>query len=299
MRWFKKKPAEISLPEGQFYPQDDTLVDFLSKPGQLKAKKKISKKFSLVILNKNAPEFIIPLVEKLLSLPEIKDNEIIIGDTGSRDKETLAFYEKVKEKVVLVRDLKYHFSTNYNHLIKNYARGQYLGIMNNDIVLPDGKFLRSAERYLGQNPEVGIVGFKLLYPDRKLQHGGVYFFEKGEHAGLPYHRYHGKREKYLKGLKDHVIPAVTGAFLFCRRTDFLRLGGFDETYAEEAQDIDLCLKFKRVGLKAYFLPLPDIVHVENGTRTKGSENLHDRSYFLYKWLSFLQASVLGSKLNSF
>ncbi len=243
--------------------------------------------FSLVILNKNAPEFIIPLLKSLVTSELNKRYEVIVGDTGTTDKEVLACYKELEGRIHIVKELKYHFSKNYNELNKHHARGRILGIMNNDIILPDLAFLDAMEKELS-NPEVGAVGSKLLYPNGSLQHAGVFFFQKEKFRHLPYHRLHAKPESALQGPFREMIPAVTGAFLFCRRKDFLQLGGFDPNYAEEAQDIDLCLKFHRAGFKNIFLNLDSIQHVENGTREKGSENWHDRNYFLWKWKSYLE-----------
>nr|WP_245232304.1 glycosyltransferase [Thiorhodococcus minor] len=40
-------------------------------------------------------------------------------------------------------------------------------------------------------------------------------------------------------------PAVTGAFLLCRRDDFDRLGGFSSAYDYGLEDIDFCLRLQR------------------------------------------------------
>ncbi len=38
-------------------------------------------------------------------------------------------------------------------------------------------------------------------------------------------------------------PVVTGAFMVCRRTEFIELGGFCESYFYGYEDVDLCLKY--------------------------------------------------------
>jgi GT2 family glycosyltransferase len=98
-------------------------------------------------------------------------------------------------------------------------------------------------------------------------------------------------------MKVENVPAVTGAFMFVNKKDFIALNGFDEQYKVEAQDIDFCLKCIRMGKKIMFVNIDGITHVENGTRPKGSENPDDREYFLWKWRGFLNAAVLGTELN--
>jgi GT2 family glycosyltransferase len=277
------KPASHSLAQGR-----DRNV---SRPGR-----QPGIKFSLIILNKNAPQYIIPLLESLKGSGLNNYHQVIVGDTGTTDRRVLEFFNKNETNFKIIKNLKYHFCKNYNYLVSNCARGELIGIMNNDIVLPGTSFLQEIENVFNDE-EVGIVGTKLFYEDGRLQHGGMFFMETGKHRGLPYHRLHGGASKNLPAVKSEIIPAVTGAFMFCRRNDFIFFTGFDENYEEEAQDADLCLRFTRYGKKIVFLHANNIIHIENGTRPKGSENWKDRNYFSWKWNSFLESSILGTDLN--
>lgn len=256
-------------------------------------------KFSLVILNKDKPEFIIPLLDALLKGDINVKYEVIVGDTGTTDRKVLAYYHQVESKIKIIKDIQYHFAQNYNFIIRQYVAGEIVGIMNNDIILSDMLFLDEIEYVFNENiGSVGAVGIKLLYPDGRLQHGGVFFMEDRDiNRGMPYHRLHGGSPDILPDLKVENVPAVTGAFMFVNKKDFIALNGFDEQYKVEAQDIDFCLKCIRMGKKIVFVNIDSITHVENGTRPKGSENPDDREYFLWKWRGFLNAAVLGTELN--
>ena len=255
-----------------------------------------AKEFSLIILNKNSPQLIIPLLDCLIGNNLNRMYEIIVGDTGSEDERVIEYYREHSDKITIVRNLSYHFSRNYNYLISNYAHGEIVGIMNNDIILHDVRFLDKIKDAMKEKT-TGVVGYKLLYPDGRLQHGGVYFRKSNPNQFFPYHRLHGAGPGSLPDCQKETVPAVTGSFLFCRREEYLTLGGMDEHYEEEAQDIDLCLKFQRIGQGCIFINSDRIVHVENGTREKGSENRNDREYFLWKWKSYIAAAILDSELN--
>ena len=54
------------------------------------------------------------------------------------------------------------------------ARGDLLLFLNNDIEVIHADWLDELIRW-AQRPDVGIVGAKLLYPDRTIQHAGVVF----------------------------------------------------------------------------------------------------------------------------
>ena len=255
--------------------------------------------FSLVILSKDKPEFIIPLLDTLLKGDINSKYEVIVGDTGTTDRKVLTYYHQVESKIKIIKDIKYHFAKNYNFIIRQYTAGEIVGIMNNDIILRNMSFLDQMKHVFSENVgSVGAAGIKLLYPDGRLQHGGVFFMEGRDiNRGMPYHRLHGSSPDVLRAMKVENVPAVTGAFMFVNKKDFIALNGFDEQYKVEAQDIDFCLKCVRMGKKILFVNIDGITHVENGTRPKGSENTDDREYFLWKWRGFLNAAVLGTELN--
>jgi FkbM family methyltransferase len=256
-------------------------------------------RFSLIILNKNKPGYIIPLINSLIKGAQGDRYEVIIGDTGTTDKKVLEYYEDVKDKIKIITGLKYQFSANYNQLICKKSCGEIIGMMNNDIIVDNLRFLDYVEDIIEENKDVaGAIGMRMLYPDGRLQHGGVYFMERaGDMTGFPYHRLHGGNPDNLPSTRLQIIPAVTGAFMFFLRNCFIELSGFDDSYREEAQDIDFCLKCLRAGRRNYFINDGMIIHIENGTRPKWSENKEDRRYFMWKWRSFLEAAILGSALN--
>jgi len=255
-------------------------------------------KFSLIILNRNKPEYIIPLIDALQKKGHNEYYEVLIGDTGTNDKTVLEYYRSIAAKIKVIPDLKYHFGSNYNYLISNHAQGELIGIMNNDIVLPGTSFLHDVEKTFTDSANVAVLGLKLIYPDGRLQHGGIYFFEdSSDNYCLPYHRLHGGNPTMLPEVKIEPVPAVTGAFMFVKKVDFISLQGFDDNYREEAQDVDYCLKCRRLRKEVLFLNTDSIIHIENGTREKGSENWNDRRYLLWKWESFLEAAILGTDLN--
>jgi GT2 family glycosyltransferase len=69
---------------------------------------------------------------------------------------------------------------------------------------------------------------------------------------------------------------------------FAKVGGFDERYAAECQDSDLCLRVNRLGVGCRVLDAGPLVHIENATRPKGEENWLDRALFIRRWSSYIE-----------
>lgn len=251
---------------------------------------------SVIILNLDHPEYIIPLINQLMLQQQefIKNGigfEVIIGDTGSTDSAVLDFYKQCANKIQVISGLKYNFSKNNNDLARNYAKFSHLLFLNNDIVLHGVDTLLKMFNYMNLHPKVGVVGSVLLFANKKVQHRGIKFFSKTEIRGLPYHQ--GYKE--FLPLDQHYpmeFDAVTGACLMVPLEVFYKVGGMDEGYNKECQDVALCLSVKRLGYLVHVLNYGEILHLENGTRTVGEEDWKDRQRFLRKFGSYIESCIL-------
>ena len=99
---------------------------------------------------------------------------------------------------------------------------------------------------LCQQKDVGIAGAKLYYPDDTIQHAGVV-------VGLC-------------GVAAHVLCAVTAACMMVKTSVFKAVGGFDEELKVAFNDIDLCMKVRKYGVKIVFTPYAELYHYESKSR---------------------------------
>ena len=178
-----------------------------------------------------------------------------------------------------------HLGSVYSHYL----------FCNNDIeAIKPGWLERMLE--LGQHQTVGIVGAKLLYPDREtVQHAGVCVGLNGaaEHYGKFVRVPTGQLEPgYYGGLViNHEVAAVTAACLLMRRNVFEEISGFDEAIAVGFGDTDLCLRAGKKGYRVLFCPFAQLVHHESYTRGTSSVDTHpnDTALFKFKWREVLKA----------
>ncbi len=269
------------------------------KKTRLPVRKKQSRMpgLSVIILNLDRPEYIIPLTRQLQAEGKAfaADGiffEVLIGDTGSRDKSVLAQYKKIqKEKEFrIISGFKYHFSRNNNSIAEKEAKAATLLFLNNDIILDKAhKTLRAMYAEFEKSGGHDIFGPYLHYPDQTIQHAGVYFSRKTENLYFPYHAARGDKVPARMLKNGKVVPAVTGAFLMIAAELFASAGRFDEEFQRECQDISLCLSAHRLGARSVVCNSGKIIHVENGTREANDSSLKDRAYFLRKWSSYIEA----------
>lgn len=219
-------------------------------------------KYSIIIPVFNKAEFTKRCLDTLRpTLEGAGEGEIIVVDNASSDEtpELLAQYPWVR----LIRNEKNRGFAGANNQGAAIARGEYLVLLNNDTEPFPGwlaAMIRAAEQ-----PNVGVVGAKLLFADRTIQHAGVVMAQAplSRFSIAPFHY------NYLIPSTDPEteIPrdfqVVTGACLLTPRALYLDLGGLDEAFWNGYEDVDYCLKVRERGLRVTYAPGAKLYHFES------------------------------------
>ncbi len=223
------------------------------------------------------------------------DFEAIIVDNGSVEPPTHQFFAELAHDSrfrLLARPGPFNFSALCNDAARE-AGAPTLLFLNNDTEARSPDWL---EKLLSWThlPTVGAVGAKLIFPDGRLQHGGVI-------AGVDGHANHFELRAGPEGagyfgrlLVPHELSAVTGACLAVEKAKFDAVGGFDaENLPVEFNDIDLCLRLAERGWTSLLEPRAVLIHHQAATR-KVSKDQEQRyatqvAYFKRRWRSRLRA----------
>ena len=147
--------------------------------------------------------------------------------------------------------------------------------MNNDVFVEQPDWLRTLVDEALADKTVGVVGAKLVYPDRTMQHGGVILGVNGiaDHAN----RGRAINDPFYmgRGLCAQELSAATAALMLCRADAFQSVGGFDEADLSVAyNDVDLCLKLRRAGFKMIYCPDVVAEHHESASRGDDMNDAH-------------------------
>ncbi|MBI5640421.1 MAG: glycosyltransferase family 2 protein [Nitrospirae bacterium] len=67
------------------------------------------------------------------------------------------------------------------------------------------------------------------------------------------------------------VDAISGAFFLTERKVLERVGEFDERFPLYFEDSDLCRRMKKAGLRLYYFPHADAVHLYNQSAKKSGE----------------------------
>ena len=166
-----------------------------------------------------------------------------------------------------------------NNIGINQASGDILILLNNDLEF-DGNWLEPLLSIL-ELPDLnaGIVGnIQLRMSDNSVDHAGFELTPQGKFVH--------KREQPNPSIKYSKVPAVTGACLAIRKCDFEAVGGFDETFLNGGEDVDLCFKIAALGKSIYVSHESQIKHhVALSRDPKSSQNEKNSQYLFQKWRS--------------
>ena len=196
--------------------------------------------------------------------------EIIVVNNGSSD-DTATFLDGWSRQApshFSIRLLQHEANvggSSARNRAAEVARGDVIIFMDNDVFGTERNWARALAVALS-DPSIGSVGPLLLYPQAGapiIQSAGGGISSQG-HFGLLC-RGRPLSEVYFD--KDQLRAWMPAATLACRRSDFLRVGGFDEALdpLSIGEDIDLCFKLWQDGLKCVLFPQYELRHFEGTT----------------------------------
>lgn len=197
---------------------------------------------------------------------DYKNYEIIIIENNSTEEETFAYYKKIESEQIRVVYYKGEFNFSaVNNFGAKYAKGEYYLLLNNDTEMIHENCIQELLGYC-MREDVGIVGARLYYDDDTIQHAGVVL----GFGGIAGHTFIGK-SRYDTGYFGRLIcaqdySAVTAACMMTKRSVFEQVNGLSEELRVAFNDIDYCMKVRRLGLLVVYNPYAELYHYESKSR---------------------------------
>ncbi|CAK8710677.1 hypothetical protein GKODMF_01410 [Candidatus Electrothrix gigas] len=170
----------------------------------------------------------------------------------------------------------------YNSKFSNSSK--YVLFLNNDVELEKDALLEMY-RWVIQ-PDIGIVGCYLEYPNELVQHGGIDL--KDDSNGKMQWCHSAKLQcKTLSGTAQllRTCDAVTAACALVDKKAFLEVGGFDEMlYPIAFSDTNLIARLRKKGYLCMYTPYARGIHYESISRQKGDIEDIEGSRWLHESL---------------
>lgn len=224
---------------------------------------------SVIIPTRDGADILRVCLDTLFTRTAYQEFEVLVVDNGSVQEATRRLFAEAEGRWkgrfrVLPLDIPFNYS-RLNNVGAEAASGEHLLLLNNDIEIIEPGWL---EAMLGwaQQPGIGFVGAKLLYPDRSVQHIGVTVGIGGGADHL--HKGASRHEAGYQGCLQTVCnwTAATAACLLVPRPVWRQVGGLDESFAVAFNDVDFCLRVGAAGYRGVVTPAAELIHHESKSR---------------------------------
>lgn len=269
-------------------------------PGTLRVRYKVrgNPMVSILIPTRNQVEFLRRCITSVVEITGWENCEIIVLDNGSDEAEAIDYLRQLRalnspNLKVLDCPGPFNFSAMNNRGARE-ARGEYLLLLNNDTAALYPDWLEELLIY-AQQPDVGVVGAKLHYPDGRIQHAGVILGIADAPADHPFQDIAPDADGYFGRLKlPQEYSAVTAACMLTRKAVYEELGGLDETdFKVSFNDVDFCVRALHRGYRNIFTPYARLLHegsvsqrsdVEKQTYDARKTRFRNEQFsFVHKW----------------
>ncbi|MCH1930197.1 glycosyltransferase family 2 protein [Shewanella sp. A25] len=222
---------------------------------------------SLIIPTRDGYDLLKQCIQSIVTQTTYRNYEILILNNQSNCNKTLDYFKELEKKAqarIIDFDDEFNFSA-INNLGVAHAKGQLIGLINNDVEVINGDWLEQMVSHACR-PDIGCVGAKLFYPDGRIQHAGV-ILGIGGVAGHAHKYFAGHHNGYHSRLSlVQNFSAVTAAALLVRKSVYLEVGGLEPELKVAFNDVDFCLKVREAGYRNLWTPFAELYHHESVSR---------------------------------
>jgi GT2 family glycosyltransferase/Tfp pilus assembly protein PilF len=222
--------------------------------------------------------------------------EVIVIDNASSD-DTPQILEAFPWVRVIRNERNLGFAGANNQGARE-SNGRFLVLLNNDTLSQPGWLASMLEH--ANDPTVGVVGARLLYPNDRVQHAGVVVvgvpFSK--QAFVPMHHNLNVLATDAHANSVHDYQAVTGACLVTPRELYFELGGLDEEFWNGYEDVDYCFKVRERGLRVVCDGDAALYHFESQSGAQRfRKSLWNAEHLIERWAGRVQFDAVTGMLE--
>ena len=237
-----------------------------------------------------ATHFVRSIIEK----SSATNYRIIVVDDGTVDVELEALLEQHGHAShTCPKSEPFSFASKANFATSLVDSGIVL-LLNDDLEVVTADWIQELAGQAAR-PGDGAAGCRLLVDDGTLQHAGIGLGFNGS-AGHMFHHAPADGSEYAGFASiDRNYSAVTGAVMAYRKEVFDQVGGFDEQFRTDYNDLDFCLKCIGKGLRVVYTNAATLYHFHNSSIKRTKDSSPERREFIARWSRVIKRDPYFSK----
>lgn len=252
---------------------------------------------SIIIVNFNTRDLLRNCLTSIFNQKGV-EYEVWVVDNASRDN-SIQMVKNDFPKVKLIKNSQNIGFAKGNNVALRQAQGEYLFLLNSDTILKEETLSRICG-FLKSNPEVGILGIKILNPDGSPQTSVGKFYNLGNAFLM---LFGGEKLGFLRDSPNKVteVDWVAGAALIVRREVLEKAGFLDENLFMYMEEVEWCFRVKKTGFRVFFYPEAEVVHYvrASGSKTAAILGIYKGlTYFYRKHKPLWELLVLRGMLKT-
>jgi GT2 family glycosyltransferase len=230
---------------------------------------------SIVIINWNTKKLLSDCLTSVYEKAGRVDFEVIVVDNASGDGSQGMVKSDFPQVILIENDCNRGFAAANNQGIER-AEGRYVLLLNSDTLVLEDSIAKTVA-FADEHPEAGVVGCRVLNPDRTLQPtcfmfpsvlnmllSSTYLYKL-----FPKNRFFGRERMTWWDRNDvREVDVVTGCFMLVRREAIEQVGVLDERFFMYGEETDWCYRFSQAGWKVMFSPAGEIIHYGGQSATR-------------------------------
>ncbi|MFN2578332.1 MAG: glycosyltransferase family 2 protein [Pyrinomonadaceae bacterium] len=221
---------------------------------------------SIIIPSFNTRQLLDKVLLSIEQSPKTISIETFVVDNASSDGSALMVQNKYPRVMLLQNDHNVGFARANNQALR-ICSGRYALLLNSDAEVL-GSALQTMVEFADNNPDIGILGPQLLYPDGTLQPSGNDVASAWEELLwiTALRRLLGwkSRSRYFQKNRDYGeildVEEISGACMIIRRQVWEQIGKLDEGYFFCFEDVDFCMRARTAYWRVTYFPKARVLH---------------------------------------
>jgi N-acetylglucosaminyl-diphospho-decaprenol L-rhamnosyltransferase len=233
-------------------------------------------KIAIVIVNYKTPQLVVDCVKSIRSSLLECEYEIIVVDNNSQDSSISQMGKVLSGDDIsfIASEKNGGFSYGNNLALRDLVNRneiKYLWLLNSDTLVFENS-CRELIDFLERNQTAGIAGSRLEDRDGTPQISAFRDFTvmsemlSGFKLGFLDKAFENKLVAGSRISDDsHLTDWIAGASMMIRREAMVETGLLDENYFLYFEEVDYCLRARRLGWECWYVPSSHVVHLVGAT----------------------------------